>query len=567
MSPPSQSPPIPPGDPSSVRKLAAEFTRFGGGMLDSAALFERIATAWTGSAATAFATILAVSPREFASTGHAFGSAARVLSAHAETLERARELSFAASLAADDAGATRMLAEAVVRAGESARAAAQQLHGLTENAPRHPGLFTRVAEAAATWQAEIHLGVNESLWGTVDLAARFSPLRIFRDPGRSVQDGVDLGRALVDSMRHPAELVTVVTDIRTWQENPARALGHLAPDVVAALVTGGAAGASRSTRIANGLDRAASASASTDSARRIAVGAAAKSAHERLIGMSMSLSHVLSRSAAGPGIDWIATNGTRLAADRALAARTLLALTSSQEDTVTHLVARVAKEVDGRLAGLENRMKDSESLLRKLATSQAEHPAWSAVTLLATATDNLRFTIVLARERYADGVRQAMAALERLGLHSVRPRNAWRSTRYRGLNSTWIHTESGVPFEVQFHTPASWAITKATHGLYESMRELRRDSELRQRLERRIGLAYRLARRPPDLHWVGDGKLPPPSQPFPLPPDRRVAVGGAAAATAAVSGVAAPPDPRDRPGAVSQPGENRVGIAVAGAPK
>ena len=49
-------------------------------------------------------------------------------------------------------------------------------------------------------------------------------------------------------------------------------------------------------------------------------------------------------------------------------------------------------------------------------------------------------------------------------------KNLWAKDQYKGVNSQWLRPESGLRFEVQFHTPESLEAKELTHGAYERVR-------------------------------------------------------------------------------------------------
>jgi hypothetical protein len=54
----------------------------------------------------------------------------------------------------------------------------------------------------------------------------------------------------------------------------------------------------------------------------------------------------------------------------------------------------------------------------------------------------------------------------------VERRNTWSSEQYKGINTRWREPDSGVIFEVQFHTQASLEAKELTHEAYEGIRSL-----------------------------------------------------------------------------------------------
>jgi hypothetical protein len=54
----------------------------------------------------------------------------------------------------------------------------------------------------------------------------------------------------------------------------------------------------------------------------------------------------------------------------------------------------------------------------------------------------------------------------------VERRITWKDDQYKGVNSRWREPESGIPFEVQFHTQASLEAKELTHRAYERLRSI-----------------------------------------------------------------------------------------------
>ena len=107
---------------------------------------------------------------------------------------------------------------------------------------------------------------------------------------------------------------------------------------------------------------------------------------------------------------------------------------------------------------------------------------------MAQISDVVRFTFAYGETAYADGVRKDLERLEAAGFTQVERRNTWASDQYKGINTQWLEPQSGVRFEVQFHTQASLEAKELTHQAYEHIRTItestpaidRETAELRQ---------------------------------------------------------------------------------------
>jgi hypothetical protein len=82
--------------------------------------------------------------------------------------------------------------------------------------------------------------------------------------------------------------------------------------------------------------------------------------------------------------------------------------------------------------------------------------------------DGIRYTFSLDPENYTSGVARIADELKQRGFVEVQQVNSWnRDIPYKGVNTRWMDPESGLRFEVQFHTPESWHVKDVTHDAYE----------------------------------------------------------------------------------------------------
>ena len=143
-----------------------------------------------------------------------------------------------------------------------------------------------------------------------------------------------------------------------------------------------------------------------------------------------------------------------------------------EEQQVTPDLERIAGDSGGTMLGLEHNIKSQDSLERKVAQSDK------------APTDVLRYTMAFPHDQIADGAKTAMTSLEANGYEVDEVRNGWLNPvpgEYRGINTT-VESPTGYRFELQFHTPESFAVKEAgTHDLYEVVRD--EDRSLKDRDE------------------------------------------------------------------------------------
>ncbi|QQC89030.1 hypothetical protein [Streptomyces alfalfae] len=141
------------------------------------------------------------------------------------------------------------------------------------------------------------------------------------------------------------------------------------------------------------------------------------------------------------------------------------------EPNITDAIQSAAARVEhGKLNGLDYRLKGEESLKRKVATALLEDARLTPEGALANIKDSLRYTVEIRTKDYSHGVQQAVNDLRTRGFENVTFKNTWEGSGYKGINSTWRDPATGQVFEVQFHTPESFAAKMDTHVLYERER-------------------------------------------------------------------------------------------------
>jgi len=129
-----------------------------------------------------------------------------------------------------------------------------------------------------------------------------------------------------------------------------------------------------------------------------------------------------------------------------------------------------AADPDRHLSGLEHMLKGEDRLKEKIADILFVESDLSVRQALAKVPDAVRFTLTYGQQRYAEGVLSDVERLKSEGFELVRLKNLWPEEQYKGINSQWRNPETGLRFEVQFHTPESLAAKQLTHKAYERLR-------------------------------------------------------------------------------------------------
>ena len=143
---------------------------------------------------------------------------------------------------------------------------------------------------------------------------------------------------------------------------------------------------------------------------------------------------------------------------------------------VPGMCAVEAEDASRCLAGFEHRFKGEDRLKEKIA-DRIRSKGYTPSEALAAIPDAVRFTLKYDETVYTVTVRRDIQRLEARGFTQVERRNTWADDQYRGINSRWREPESGVTFEVQFHTQASLEAKELTHKAYERIRGSASDEE------------------------------------------------------------------------------------------
>ena len=63
-----------------------------------------------------------------------------------------------------------------------------------------------------------------------------------------------------------------------------------------------------------------------------------------------------------------------------------------------------------------------------------------------------------------------VARLRAEGFELLKLKNLWQADQYKGINSQWRRPDTGLRFEMQFHTRESHEAKELTHKAYERIR-------------------------------------------------------------------------------------------------
>lgn len=139
------------------------------------------------------------------------------------------------------------------------------------------------------------------------------------------------------------------------------------------------------------------------------------------------------------------------------------------DGVVEGIQQNTAESHGSRVVGLEHSLKGLDSFRRKAAVARKADNVSAEET--AEYVDDLnRYTLTFETDKYAEGVKESYAQLREQGYEPVSEINTWDDPVYKGLNTSWRHSETKEHFELQFHTPESYQAKSENHELYELTR-------------------------------------------------------------------------------------------------
>ncbi len=168
------------------------------------------------------------------------------------------------------------------------------------------------------------------------------------------------------------------------------------------------------------------------------------------------------------------------------------------EPTITAAVKDVGASVGMDPVGLDYRVKSKDSYLRKIRANY--NPGGNEYEV----KDILRYTLTSDADSLANKTTSSIDTFSHNGYNTSEVKNYWldKNNPYNGIN-TVVRTLNGQPFEVQYHTPESFAVKNGEmHKLYEQWRSLPKDAPLRSELETKMAKLSESMQKPPGIERV-----------------------------------------------------------------
>ena len=164
--------------------------------------------------------------------------------------------------------------------------------------------------------------------------------------------------------------------------------------------------------------------------------------------------HANCRCSAIPSVEGVGFNPKTVAKD-------LLAEAKKAEPSITNDLSKISQSLGTNLAGLDFRLKSSDSLSRKIAKEPD-----------SIMRDVVRYTSISKADNMVSDVSSFIDELVKRGYTVSAVKNYWTnpSNPYNGINANFI-TPNNYEFELQFHTKESFDLKNGKlHELYEEYR-------------------------------------------------------------------------------------------------
>jgi hypothetical protein len=207
-----------------------------------------------------------------------------------------------------------------------------------------------------------------------------------------------------------------------------------------------------------------------------------------------------------PDGSWVADGGRKLNPEQnAEASKACADIGEEGERVILPAMRRIeATDPERHLAGLENMLKGEDRLKEKIADRLRYQPDLPTRQAAIEVPDAVRFTLAYSETHYTEGVLTDVERLKAEGFELIKLKNLWAKDQYKGINSQWRRPESGVRFEMQFHTPESLEAKELTHKAYERLRSPLTSKTEENELEDYQRRVYALIKLPPTVFEIED---------------------------------------------------------------
>ena len=207
-----------------------------------------------------------------------------------------------------------------------------------------------------------------------------------------------------------------------------------------------------------------------------------------------------------PDGSWVADGGRKLTPEQnAEASKACADIREEGVRVILPAMHRIeAADPERHLAGLENMLKGEDRLKEKIADRLRYEPDLTTRRAAIEVPDAVRFTLAYSETHYTEGVLTDIERLKAEGFELIKLKNLWAKDQYKGINSQWRNPDTGVRFEMQFHTPESLEAKELTHKAYERLRSPLTSKAEEKELEDYQRRVNALIKVPPNVFEIED---------------------------------------------------------------
>ena len=157
------------------------------------------------------------------------------------------------------------------------------------------------------------------------------------------------------------------------------------------------------------------------------------------------------------------------------------------EPQITKDVVDSIKNIGSTMYGLDNRLKQPESLSRKIL-SDSVNKGIDKEKAANDISDIIRYTMISDEDKLVDDYKKLKDLLEEKGYEEQQLKNYYKrfydnKVSHKALQSVY-KDKNGVSFEIQYHTPSSQAVKELKLPLYNEARQLKTsDTDRKEEIE------------------------------------------------------------------------------------
>lgn len=186
------------------------------------------------------------------------------------------------------------------------------------------------------------------------------------------------------------------------------------------------------------------------------------------------------------GQKWGVTNGPPYPLGSDKLAHKIFNRAKQEEPKISSDLNNIAKSMNIKMYGLNNRLKTKESLNRKIKTDSLEKGV-SEFKAASKITDAVRYTFISNNQKFVDDYFSIKSKLSELGYKEVKCKNYFElykegKAKHKQVTSVF-ENKRGYKFEIQFQTPESQKAKDLKTPIYEERRKVNVSKERAKELE------------------------------------------------------------------------------------